>query len=85
MVTKLLEKAFDVAAKLSEEEQRELAEWILAELDSDERWARAFSDSQDKLVELADEALQEDAEARLRTLIRRNYEVPHDGPLPQGL
>ncbi len=66
MVTKLLEKAFDEAAKLSEEEQRELAEWILAELDSDERWARAFSDSQDKLVELADEALREDAEGKTK-------------------
>ena len=64
MVTKLLEKAFDKAAKLSEEEQRELAEWILAELDSDERWERAFSNSQDKLVELADEALQEDTNGK---------------------
>jgi len=64
MVTKLLEKAFDEAAKLSEEEQRELAEWILAELDSDELWARAFSDSQHRLVELADEALQEEAEGK---------------------
>jgi hypothetical protein len=51
MVTKLLEKAFDEAAKLSEEEQRQLAEWILAELDSDERWALAFSNSQARLVE----------------------------------
>ena len=66
MVTQLLEKAFDVAAKLSKEEQRELAEWILAELDSDERWAHAFSDSRDKLVELADEALQEDAEGKTK-------------------
>ena len=66
MVTELLEKAFDEAAKLSEEEQRELAEWILAELDSDERWARAFSDSQDKLVEMADEALHEDAEGKTK-------------------
>jgi hypothetical protein len=68
MVTKLLEKAFDEAAKLSEEEQRQLAEWILAELDSDERWARAFSDSQDRLVQLADEALQEDAEGKTEDL-----------------
>jgi len=57
MVARLLEKAFDEAAKLSEEEQRELAEWILAELESDSRWARAFSASQDQLAALADEAL----------------------------
>jgi len=57
MVAKLLEKAFDEAAKLSEEEQRELAEWILAELDAENRWGRTFSASQGELAEMADEAL----------------------------
>ena len=68
MVARLLEKAFDEAAKLSEEEQRELAEWILAELESDSRWARTFSDSQDQLAALADEALSEDAEGNTEDL-----------------
>ena len=68
MVARLLEKAFDEAARLSEEEQRELAEWILAELDSDSRWARAFSHSQGKLATLADEALSEDAEGNTEDL-----------------
>jgi len=64
MVAKLLERAFDEAAKLTEEEQRELAEWILAELESDNRWAQAFSDSQEELADLADEALREYSEGR---------------------
>jgi len=68
MVAKLLEKAFDEAAKLSEEEQRELAKWILAELDAEDRWGRAFSASQGELAEMADEALREDADGRTRDL-----------------
>jgi len=68
MVAKLLEKAFDEAAKLSEEEQRELAKWILAELDAEDRWGRAFSASQGELAEMADEALREDADGKTRDL-----------------
>jgi len=68
MVAELLEKAFDAATKLSEEEQRELAAWILAELESDSRWARAFSDSQDRLSALADEALRENTRGRAKDL-----------------
>lgn len=68
MVARLLEKAFDKASKLSEEDQRELAEWILAELDSDNRWARAFEDSEEQLTQLAEEALEEDAQGRTKDL-----------------
>ena len=68
MVAKLLEKAFDEAAKLSEEEQRELAKWILAELNAEDRWGRAFSASQAELAEMADEALLEDADGKTRDL-----------------
>lgn len=58
MVAKLLEKAFNEAAKLSDKEQQELATWILAELESENEWARAYSNSQDELTQLAEEALQ---------------------------
>ena len=68
MVTELLERAFDEAAKLSEEEQRELATWILAELESDNRWGRAFSDSQDQLSQLANEAQEENARGQAKDL-----------------
>lgn len=58
-MTQLLEKAFSEAAKLPEEEQNALAEWILDELDSEHQWDEAFAKSQDLLAKLADEALKE--------------------------
>ncbi len=68
MVARLLEEAFDEASKLSEEDQRELAQWILMELESDDRWTRAFTDSEERLVELAKEALDEDSKGRTKDL-----------------
>ncbi len=58
-MTKLLEQAFAEANKLSEDEQDALANFLLRELASERRWARAFADSQDLLSQLADEALAE--------------------------
>ena len=58
-MTKLLEKAFAEAAKLSQEEQDAVATLLLEELASERRWNEAFAKSQDKLAALADEALAE--------------------------
>jgi len=58
-MTKLLEKAVAAAAMLSEPEQDSLAAMILEELADEERWAKAHSESQDKLSQLAREALAE--------------------------
>jgi len=58
-MTKLLEKAFSEASKLPEEEQDALAEMLLEDLASEERWADAFIGSQAELAALADEALAE--------------------------
>lgn len=44
---------------LPEPEQDAMAAWILAELDSERKWSRAFAASQDLLAELADEAINE--------------------------
>ena len=54
-----LELAFLEAAKLSPPEQDALAELILQELASEKRWDDDFERSQEKLEQLADEALQE--------------------------
>jgi hypothetical protein len=59
MMTVSLEKAFAEASKLSEDEQNNLAAWILREIDSERRWGKALSDSSDKLSKLAEEALME--------------------------
>ena len=58
-MTQLLERAFAAASKLSEPEQDAVASLLLAELDSERRWALAFASSQDQLAALADEALRE--------------------------
>lgn len=58
-MTTALENAFAEAAKLPESEQEALAQWILAELASERRWAEQFAESADALAQLADEALAE--------------------------
>ena len=58
-MTSLLEKAFAEASKLSQEEQDVLAQWILAEIESENRWDELFAKSGDMLSKLADDALAE--------------------------
>jgi hypothetical protein len=58
-MTKVLEKAFNEASKLSESEQDALGEWLLSEIESEREWDRAFDRSQDLLARLAEEALAE--------------------------
>ena len=58
-MTQLLEQAFAEAAKLSPQEQDALADWLLMELQSENRWGKRFADSQDALAELGAEALSE--------------------------
>ena len=55
----LLQKAFESATKLPQEKQDQFARFLLAELESDQRWAELFSrpDSEDLLERLADEAI----------------------------
>ena len=63
-----LEKAFEEAAKLPEDEQEALAVWILEELASERRWIESFSSSQNELSKLANEALAEHREGRTERL-----------------
>jgi hypothetical protein len=58
-LTDLLKKAFDTASRLPEEEQDAVAEWLLAELASEEEWDERFAGTQDALSVLAREALGE--------------------------
>ena len=58
-MTQLLERAFTEASKLPESEQDAVASLLLAELESERRWAHSFASSQDELAKLADEALHE--------------------------
>jgi len=58
-MTKVLEKAFDEASKLSESDQDALGQWLLAEIESEREWDQAFARSQDLLARLSKEALAE--------------------------
>jgi len=58
-MTKVLEKAFDEASKLSESEQNALGEWLLTEIESEREWEQAFARSQDVLANLARKAVAE--------------------------
>ena len=58
-MTDLLKKAFDAASRLPKEEQDAVAEWLLAELATEEEWERRFAGTQDALCVFAREALRE--------------------------
>lgn len=67
-MTKLLEKAFKKASKLPEVEQNAVAKWLLEELEAEKEWAKSFSESEDVLDKLADEALEEHRRGRTKQL-----------------
>jgi hypothetical protein len=58
-VTDLLRRAFDAASQLPEEEQDAVAEWLLAELATEQEWEGRFVKTQDALSVLAREASEE--------------------------
>jgi len=69
-MTARLEQAFTEVSKLSPKEQDALADWLLAELESERRWDKRFADSQDVLSKLASEALFEHHKGQTRELDR---------------
>lgn len=68
-MTQLLEKAFAKASELPEQDQDAIAEIVLAELASEERWNDLFASSQDLLAELAEEALAEHRAGKTQSII----------------
>ena len=67
-MTELLEAAFAKAARLPDHEQDAFARWLMNELESEQRWSRAFETSQGRLSELAREALEDDRADRTEPL-----------------
>ena len=51
-MTQLLEKALTEVYKLPPEKQDAIATMILEELEDEQRWDKAFAESQDKLAQL---------------------------------
>ena len=58
-MTRLLQEAFEQITKLPQEEQNRYAQFLLATLESDQRWAELFArpESEDLLERLADETV----------------------------
>jgi hypothetical protein len=63
-----LQKAFEEAAKLPDNEQEALGQWLLEEMASEKRWDELFSRSSDKLAALGKEALAEHRAGRTQDL-----------------
>ena len=59
-MTELLEEAIAKVARLPDHEQDAFARWLTNELESEQRWSRAFETSQGRLPALAREALEDD-------------------------
>jgi hypothetical protein len=69
-MTKLLEKAFKKASKLPEVDQNVLAKWLLEELESDHIWEKKFSESENILEKLDDEALDAHRKGKTKRMIK---------------
>ncbi len=67
-MTKLLEKAFKEASRLSVVDQNAIAKWLLEELESEKKWELMFADSEDVLDNLADAALAEHKKGKTTSL-----------------
>ncbi len=67
-MTKLLERAFEEASKLSQQKRDALATLIIEELISERMWDESFAKSGDELARLAEEALEEYRAGKTETL-----------------
>ena len=68
LITARLEKVFTEVLKLSQKEQDVLADWLLAELESERRWDKRFADSQEEFSKLASEAVAEHRRSQTQEL-----------------
>lgn len=67
-MTELLKKAFDAVSALPPERQNALAELILAEIEDEESWDKAFAGTQDQLATMAAEAIAEHRAGKTRPM-----------------
>jgi hypothetical protein len=67
-MTRALNSVFSKISSLPPDEQDRIADWLQAELTSEEGWAHRFERSQDTLDALADEALADAVAGRTTEL-----------------
>jgi hypothetical protein len=68
-MTKLLKKAFNQASKLPDTLQDAIAAIVLEELEDEQKWGKAFTNSQETLSKIA---------AKVRTKIKKGETLPFD-------
>jgi hypothetical protein len=67
-MTRLLEEAIERLRAMSEAKQDQLAQFLINELEEDERWSNATAKYQDKLKGLVDSVLTDDAAGKCEPL-----------------
>jgi hypothetical protein len=67
-MTTLLETAFEKASTLSEIEQNRFAKLFMEEIQSEKKWDKLFSESEDLLAQIADKALDDYTNAKTTPL-----------------
>lgn len=67
-MTRLLDEAIQKASSLSESQQDAIAEMILQEISSENRWEKQFKASSNALEKLARKALDEDQSGKTKEL-----------------
>lgn len=67
-MSKLLERAFEELSKLPEDQQENMAQWILDELEDELRWDQAFATSLPQLEKLGRKALEDYRAGRTQEL-----------------
>lgn len=78
-MTALLQRAFDEAAKLSEDEQEVLAQRILAELTGDDDFDRTIEETAFRFATLAREGLAEHAAGQTEPLAPQRLPAADEG------
>jgi len=66
-MTKLLEEAIEKISQLPDEQQDAMASLVLEEISAERKWDDLFSNSQDVLASLAEEALMDFEAGKTKT------------------
>ena len=67
-MTSLLKKAFDAASLLPTDRQDAIARLVLAKIEGEKRWDETFAGSQEKLADMASEAIAEQKAGKTRPM-----------------
>ncbi|MGK7920140.1 MAG: hypothetical protein AB4080_09080 [Trichodesmium sp.] len=67
-MTKVIEEALTKLSQLPENQQEAIAYLILAEIEDEKKWAENFSNSQDQLAQLAEEAIADFKQGKTKPL-----------------